>query len=158
MKVTTRVIANGKYTYKLAWDRARKLKAIPLFSRLPKNRKQILAVYVKAQIKNFNSRVKYEVDHIVPLQSTYICGLHCVENLQIITHNKNQLKSNVFIPYREVLGKRYYFNIGQQSKKSPKIPKKYNRTKKCPLKIAKKRSKTSGIRSKIARKKYLKIT
>ena len=113
MKVTTKVIVNGKYTYKLAWDRARKLKAIPPFSRLPKNRKQILAVYVKAQIRNFGSRVKYEVDHIIPLQGMYICGLHCVNNLQIITHNKNQLKSNTFIPYREINGKKYYFNVGQ---------------------------------------------
>ena len=36
----------------------------------------------------------HEVDHIVPLQSKLVCGLHCEANLQVITRTQNRTKCN----------------------------------------------------------------
>ncbi len=36
----------------------------------------------------------FQVDHIFPLNSDWVCGLHVHENLQILTILENQLKSN----------------------------------------------------------------
>jgi hypothetical protein len=38
------------------------------------------------------------VDHIVPLNHEYVCGLHCEDNLQVITELLNNAKSNNWWP------------------------------------------------------------
>lgn len=38
--------------------------------------------------------VEFEVDHIVPLRSKRVCGLHCEANLQLIERSLNRRKSN----------------------------------------------------------------
>jgi len=40
----------------------------------------------------------YEVDHIYPLQSKWMCGLHCEANLQILTESQNASKGNRWWP------------------------------------------------------------
>ena len=40
---------------------------------------------------------KYDVDHIIPLNGDIVCGLHVENNLRIILHKENTVKSNKFI-------------------------------------------------------------
>lgn len=51
-------------------------------------------MYQKAVFLTEQTGVAYEVDHIVPLQSKYVCGLHCLANLQVIPASENRRKSN----------------------------------------------------------------
>ncbi len=42
--------------------------------------------------------VPHEVDHVVPLQSKIVCGLHWEGNLQVITASENRRKSRIWLP------------------------------------------------------------
>lgn len=68
--------------------RASKKKAIPKWANLPAIRK----VYLKAK------EYGLEVDHVVPLQSTIVCGLHVWGNLQLLSTIENQRKGNRWWP------------------------------------------------------------
>lgn len=57
----------------------------------------------KQKIKDFYNMAKklkedtgkeWHVDHIVPLQSEFVCGLHCEHNLQLLLGRVNRKKSN----------------------------------------------------------------
>jgi len=43
-------------------------------------------------------REPYVVDHIVPLSSPKVCGLHCSANLQVIPKHVNDSKGNAWWP------------------------------------------------------------
>lgn len=88
-------VKNGLYVFKLSWKRCKgKIPKYVLESK--KEQIKILNIYVDAQNKNIGSRTKWEVDHIIPLEHKLVCGLHCSENLQIISKAKNKAKSNKF--------------------------------------------------------------
>ena len=69
---------------------ARKLEATPAWANL----NAIQMIYEQAE----QMGADYQVDHIVPLVSDLVCGLHCEANLQILTRFENQSKSNRFWP------------------------------------------------------------
>lgn len=62
------------------------------------NRKYIQLFYQIAKMDTQSTGIKMVVDHIVPLQSKFVCGLHCEDNLQILTVSENAKKLNVVWP------------------------------------------------------------
>jgi len=97
-----------------AWSsnsRAAKLKAIPKW--ITKGDYKLMeAIDKEADRLTKETGVKYEVDHIHPLQPPkvvmfegkmipLICAFHCPQNLQILTKSQNCSKGNRFTPYVE---------------------------------------------------------
>lgn len=58
------------------------------------HRSEIRAVYREAISMTASTGVKHEVDHIVPLNSEVVSGLHVPWNLRVITKVENRIKSN----------------------------------------------------------------
>ena len=73
---------------------ATKLRATPKWA----DAGAIARIYADAAVKSAATGVPYEVDHIVPLISKQVCGLHCQANLQLLTAAQNQSKQNRFWP------------------------------------------------------------
>ncbi len=69
---------------------AAKLRAIPSWVDMQK----VEEIYTEARRLTELTGIKHHVDHIVPLQSPWVCGLHCEANLQILPYYENQSKSN----------------------------------------------------------------
>ena len=89
---------SNKYYYAVKTAKQRALKLKHTFPQGVEC-KEILQLYKKRN--NLNKKYgknKYSVDHIIPLKHKYICGLHTINNLQIITTTENLKKGNKFIP------------------------------------------------------------
>lgn len=52
--------------------------------------------YHLAALRTKVTGIKWDVDHIVPLQNKKVCGLHVPWNLQVITASENYRKNNRF--------------------------------------------------------------
>ena len=83
-----RLSSPEKHKALLSKRRAAKKRAVPQWY----ESELIIKVYEKA------SEFGWHVDHIVPLQSDIVCGLHCWHNLQILTPKLNMQKSNRYWP------------------------------------------------------------
>lgn len=77
-----------RYAAHEARRRAMKLRATPVWADLEK----IQAFYDEAR------RLGVQVDHIVPLRSPIVCGLHVEHNLQLLTKLENCTKNNLSWP------------------------------------------------------------
>jgi hypothetical protein len=80
----------GKVTAITAKRRAVKKKALAAWA----NADTIKKIYDKAKYLSKTTGIPHEVDHIYPLQSKYMCGLHVENNLQILTKSENSSKNN----------------------------------------------------------------
>ena len=71
-----------------------KLQAVPEWS----DKAKVDWFYAEAQRLTEETGIRYDVDHIVPLQSKHVCGLHCEYNLQLLPSSVNRRKGNKFWP------------------------------------------------------------
>ena len=77
--------------------RAAKLQATPAWA----DQEKIKEIYNRASRANsfcekYSLKVRFHVDHIVPLQGNEVSGLHVEDNLQVITAKENLKKHNKF--------------------------------------------------------------
>jgi hypothetical protein len=77
-----------------AWRRARVLEATPKWV----NKFFMEEAYRLAELRTKMLGFKWHVDHIVPLKSKKVCGLHVENNLQVIPGIENLRKSNSHWP------------------------------------------------------------
>jgi 5-methylcytosine-specific restriction endonuclease McrA len=83
--------ANSRYCERInAKRRAAKKNALTPWA----NVNAIKNFYTEARRLTKLTGVKHHVDHIYPLQSEYMCGLHVETNLQILTEKENVAKGN----------------------------------------------------------------
>ena len=79
--------------YFTAYARAReamKINALPKWC----DKKNLDSIYEECVKTTRESGVAHHVDHIVPLKSKWVCGLHCEDNLRIIPATENLRKHN----------------------------------------------------------------
>lgn len=94
---------------RLAAQQAARLKADPTISRYARSKRRaaekkalphwansaaMREFYVTADALSMWTGDWYHVDHIVPLQSRSVCGLHCEANLRVLPGSDNQAKGN----------------------------------------------------------------
>lgn len=77
---------NAAKVAKNAARRARKLNATPLW--LTEEQRKEMQLFYKRCPKG------YHVDHIIPLNGKFVCGLHVPQNLQYLTAEENLKKGN----------------------------------------------------------------
>ena len=78
------------YISRNAKRRAAEIQATPIWAELDK----IKVLYDKVAWLESLTGLKYHVDHVVPLNSKKVCGLHVWANLQILEVGVNLSKSN----------------------------------------------------------------
>lgn len=93
-KIASRQKYYAKNAAKWANDRVKlktaKEQATPLWA----NGKEISKIYWEAYTLRTEQNKKVHVDHIVPLRSKYVCGLHVHTNLRIVDAVENMKKGN----------------------------------------------------------------
>lgn len=78
------------YVVRAAKRRATVKNATPGWS----DNKAIKEIYKEAERLTLTTGIIHHVDHQIPLQHDNVCGLHVVDNLQILTQTENCSKSN----------------------------------------------------------------
>jgi hypothetical protein len=62
------------------------------------DQKEIDWWYERAKLRTQSTGIEYVVDHIVPLNSPYVCGLNWHANMQLLTKAQNAHKGNRYWP------------------------------------------------------------
>lgn len=62
------------------------------------DRKEMRRFYLEAGRLTRETGIPHTVDHIVPIVSDLVCGLHCEANLQVMPHAANAAKGNRWWP------------------------------------------------------------
>lgn len=83
---------NSKVISYCAKRRASKINATPLWF----NKTEVELMYEISTMITELSGEQHHVDHIVPLHGKNVCGLHTVDNLQVISATQNLAKSNTY--------------------------------------------------------------
>jgi hypothetical protein len=86
-RLTNQHISNARAAKRRAAKRSAKV-----FWLSKEHIQEIKLMYLIAKIKSSLGNIKYEVDHIEPLQGKDVCGLHVPWNLQIIPMRDNRSK------------------------------------------------------------------
>jgi hypothetical protein len=73
---------------------ASKKRAIPAWANCVDDQFFVDEIYHLSRVRSEVTGVKYNVDHIVPLISEKVCGLHCSSNLRVIDRLSNISKGN----------------------------------------------------------------
>lgn len=94
-KVIARALLHAKenkalFAHRAMWRHTQKLQATPSWVDID----LIKSIYLDAKIMSENEGIKYHVDHVIPLKSELVCGLHVHTNLSIITAAHNIAKGN----------------------------------------------------------------
>lgn len=74
--------------------KAAKIRAIPKWA----DQFIITEIYDLATMRTKKLGSKWHVDHIIPLKSKIVCGLHCEANLRVIPAKENERKNNRWWP------------------------------------------------------------
>ena len=82
------------YNARSAARRASKVRATPAWA----NQFFIKEAYALAQLRTKATGIEWHVDHVVPLKSKLVCGLHVEHNLQVIPATVNMSKNNRYWP------------------------------------------------------------
>lgn len=53
--------------------------------------------YKLCKIRNLETNIKWNIDHMIPINAKTVSGLHCAENIQVIPKIMNLHKSNKLI-------------------------------------------------------------
>ena len=69
---------------------ATKKRAMPAWA----DKAHIQTIYEMARELSLHLGIEFHVDHVIPLTSKVVCGLHVEHNLKIIPAEENQRKSN----------------------------------------------------------------
>lgn len=77
---------------------AQKARATPLWAKDEFEQFLIQEIYHHSATLKKITGIEFEVDHIVPLRSDYVCGLHCAANLQVVEKYFNRSKNNHYWP------------------------------------------------------------
>lgn len=81
-----------KHNANTALYRARKIRATPIWADLF----ILQEAYDLAKLRERVCGGEWHVDHVVPLKSKLVCGLHCEFNVRVVTKEINLAKSNTF--------------------------------------------------------------
>jgi hypothetical protein len=88
----------GKQRAKSRAREAQAINACPPWARTKEVKDQILAHYLHAEWLERVTGCRFHVDHIIPLNNDFVCGLHVPSNLMVLSAEDNTKKNGYWWP------------------------------------------------------------